>query len=523
MLSNPLSLGIKRVLLLALINGNVLGANNHLFSVIPLVRPPSLLFQDQTGTAIYQVTNNTHYTKSAGLNYLPMGVSQVTGLSDSRTSYCASPLILAPGQGNSCLIKLAINGNLSGNVHGGPIVCFLTTPPIYCSQPFSTEQLNITLTPPSNTCESNVDNFNNELATSFDDINMFSSGWGPGRQFLPLSSNNPNLTTCISKNPNDLTEVAWMQNRVLAAEDFWVKQKINYCHHYVPDYATPITVKGLPRTQITSGAGFCSDAINIMPNSRYYGQPVRWNYSGLDSETSNNWINNNQMWYGIDCSDFTSFIYNFAFGIQFNSDTGYQAGQKSDGSQNLLTPNGQQLNNPIYILQTPSSPPSYYSAAGVLVCLDGTVEGQSGATCHPGNKNYLSVFYDAIEDPVSHKVVLNRLRDNIDAYLGNLLPGDLIFLGFPPGAGKGSGNNPQSLVTHVVTWTGKKVGYGVNEIHPKQIAPESICPNNWQPNIGDWVIIDSHYQGPDYRVFSDCFYSNNVWGVRRIIGYMQPS
>ena len=101
---------------------------------------------------------------------------------------------------------------------------------------------------------------------------------------------------------------------------------------------------------------------------------------------------------------------------------------------------------------------------------------------------------------------------------GDTLPGDLLFLGF---AGNNDGNNPTSMVTHVITWTGKKVGYGTDDIKPKQIAPEEICPDSWQPHIGDWVIVDSHYQGPDYRVFTPCFYQNNVWGVRRVIGYMK--
>jgi hypothetical protein len=37
------------------------------------------------------------------------------------------------------------------------------------------------------------------------------------------------------------------------------------------------------------------------------------------------------------------------------------------------------------------------------------------------------------------------------------------------------------------------------------------------PHIGDWVITDSHYQGPDYRILTSCFYLNNLWGVRRVI------
>ncbi|MDI1352824.1 MAG: hypothetical protein PSV35_08710, partial [bacterium] len=76
----------------------------------------------------------------------------------------------------------------------------------------------------------------------------------------------------------------------------------------------------------------------------------------------------------------------------------------------------------------------------------------------------------------------------------------------------------QALVTHVVIWTGKQVGLGAIDNNPAQIAPNGLCPEqSWLPHIGDWVIIDSHYQGPDYRVITPCFYLNNLWGIRRII------
>jgi cell wall-associated NlpC family hydrolase len=305
-----------------------------------------------------------------------------------------------------------------------------------------------------------------------------------------------------------------MQQRLLASENFWVGQKLNYCHHHVVDFATPATSYGTPRTAIgTSDGGYCSNATDIMPGSTYYGQQVRWNYSGSASETSNNWLNNQQMWYGVDCSDFTSFNYNFAFGIQFNSDTGFQAGQATDNSQDMLMPNGQKLSPAGNILQSfnnfnPNSP------AGVLVCKNGQTEQEYPQCGGYGTNGYMSSF---LNDDFTHGSV-NNLTDGM---LNLLQPGDLLFLAFPPGDSRGDGNNKTSVVTHVVTWTGKKVGYGANDVNPSLIAPESICPqSDWQPVVGEWVIIDSHYQGPDYRVFTQCFYQNNIFGVRRVIGYM---
>lgn len=478
-----------------------------IFKITPNVQGQTQLIAGQQGTYIYQVSNNT--TKSLtniGLHNLPAGVSVVA---NAGYQYCTFPLNLNSQQ--NCLLKFNINSNQSSsNISGGPKVCFSATKPIYCSQPLDGEQLATTITtgPVSGSCQDNVANFNYELSQTFDSTvidNATIQSWGPARNHLLLSPANPNLTTCPTTNINNTTSISWMQNRVLAAYDFWVKQKLNYCHHHVPDFATPLVSNGTARASIgTSSGGYCSAATDIMPGSAYYGQAVRWNYTGTGSETAENWTTNNQMWYGIDCSDFTSFIYNFAFGIQFNSDTGYQAGQATNGTQDLLTPNGQA--SPGNLLR-PFNNSDPQSPAGVLVCKDGTTE-QESPNCGGAN-GYFSAFLGPDIHPTP---------SNITPQMLNLLkPGDLLFLGF---AGNG-GNNPTSMVTHVITWTGKKVGYGANDIPPAQIAPEEICPNNWQPQVGDWVIIDSHYQGPDYRVFTACFYQNNIWGVRRVIGYMQ--
>lgn len=505
------------------------------FLVTPNVRPPlananpsaPLLVQGETGTAIYQVINNSNRTLSnISLSNLPNGVTQV---SNSGSDYCTSMTSLS-GAGSLCLIELQINTSISGNFSGGPKIC--SDNGARCSQPFSADQLTIQLTSGSipQTCSGNESNFSYELTQTIDSSTIDPAtinSWGPARNQLLLSPSNPNLTICPTTDLTNTTEITWMQNRLIAAEDFWIKQKMNYCHHHVTDFYTPTTSYGTPRGSIGgSDGGFCSNATSIYPSN--YGQAIRWNYSGTGSETSNNWVNNNRMWYGVDCSDFTSFVYNFAFGIQFNSDTGFQAGQKNDSSQDFLIPNGQDSTAANQLQQFSNG--NTNSPAGVLVCKDGSTEKTTGANAYCGSggtsglcsggtcpNGYFSVFRGPFVSgglPATHP-------EDVSSLFGNLLPGDLIFLAFPPGSGKGDGNNKTSVVTHVITWTGKKVGYGTNDINPSLIAPESICPNNWQPQIGDWVIIDSHYQGADYRDFTSCFYGNNIWGVRRVIGYMQ--
>lgn len=504
-----------------------------IFSVTPNVTGQPELVKGQQGTYLFQITNNTNNNlANIGLHNLPAGTSAVASTTASLScttapsscQYCTFPLTLAAQA--SCLLKLTINSNLiDSSIQGGPQVCFTANKPVYCSQPFQISQLstNVRPGPISTLCDDHISNFNSELSQSIDSSTIDNAtiySWGPARNQLIMSSSNPNTAACMTTNLSNSPSLRWMEKRVIEAEKFWVSQKLNYCHHHVPDFQTPATSYGTPRASISTGGGFCSNVADLMPGSTYYGQNVRWNYSGSNAETSANWNNNNYMWYGVDCSDFTAFIYNYAFGIQFNSDTGYQGGQCIPSKncpggvteQDKLTPNSQTISNNL-VAFTANDPDS---SAGVLLCSDGSLDVTgSNPNCGAyGTNRYISVF-----DKDGNNTL--AVTDKEIAYFQ---PGDLIFLGFknqPAG-----GDDPvraASLVTHVITWTGKKVGYGVDDIHPSKIAPESVCPqSDWQPQVGDWVIIDSHYQGADYRVFSACFYKNNIWGVRRVIGYMQP-
>ncbi len=484
------------------------------------------LVQGQSGTAIYQVINNSNrILNNIVLTHLPAGITQV---SNPGPDYCNN-LTALNSPGSLCLIELHFDSYVNSSLNGGPIIC--TAGNLLCSQPYQSDQLltQVTPGPVAQTCTGNENNFSYELTQPFDSGTIDPGtiySWGPARNQLFLSPSNPNLTVCPTEDPSNSNAINWMRSRLIAAESFWVSQKLNYCHHHVTDFYTPITSYGSPRSAIgTSDGGYCSNATSLAPAN--YGQQIRWNYSGTGSETVNTWVNQNRMWYGVDCSDFTSFVYNFSFGIQFNSDTGYQAGQSNVGhAQDFLLPNtqtsGSILGIPTY--STPANDP-----AGLLLCKDGSVETRSGSPndyCgggsnpNPSLNGYFSVFLND-QPPTSDSHFPVNTPSNITPAMLNLLkPGDLLYLAFPPGSGKGDGNNPTSVVTHVITWTGQKVGYGPDDINPTQIAPESICPTNWQPQVGDWVIIDSHYQGPDYRDFTSCFYQNNIWGVRRVIGYM---
>jgi hypothetical protein len=326
-------------------------------------------------------------------------------------------------------------------------------------------------------CQENYSNFNYELTQKFNSSRIV-PGWGPKRNPLFLS---PDLIQC----QDDLT---WQRRRILAAADYWIKQKLNYCHHYLPNYITPLNQRDKKAHQ----GGYCSQAKNIMPNSNYYQQLARWNYNGLGNETILNWLNQD-MWKGMDCSNYTTFLYSFALGISISSNVAWQAGQRKGGTQKNLSPNQQSDDN---ILDNPQ-------AAGQLVCADNTLELNHSCNGHGG---YLSVID---QNGQKHKGSIQAS----DLARLSLYPGDLLFIS----ATRRNSSNP-GLVTHVVMWTGKQVGYGSNDIPPSQIAPNSVCSQKqWMPRIGDWVITDSHYQGADYRVLTPCFYLNNLWGVRRVI------
>lgn len=483
-------------LLISSISANSWGT--PIFLVTPTIKAPSSLINGQTTSAVYQVTNNTRYTFSnIGLAQMPAGITPNTTSVSSNTNYCSNPFTLTPG--GSCLLKIDLNSSLlNSGITNGPKVCYSQSNPVYCSQPLTPDQLNTTVTQSSipQDCNSNVTNFNYELSQSFDSTSSFTTGWGPARNPLALSPSNPNLTNCAAT-----AGVTWQQQRVIAAAAFWISQKLNYCHHYNPDYMTPPSQQGAGG----SSGGYCNPAVDTMPGSVYYGQQARWNYSGQGSETAYNWVNNNRMWYGMDCSNTTAFIYNFALGTQFDSKTNYQAGQVVGTSQDNLSPNQQDPLDSSKILNNSN-------AAGLLVCADGTTDPNpnSPSMC-TGHGGYLSGINSS--GTFTQNVTVAQVAQVLQ-------PGDLLFIA---GGGPDPQPNPDgstSEVTHVIMWIGKQVGYGANNINPALIAPDDApCanPSIWQPQIGDWVIADSHYQGYDYRILTSCFYLNDLWGVRRVI------
>lgn len=365
-------------------------------------------------------------------------------------------------------------------------------------------------TPAPTFCELNVGNF-----TTVENTSLYSNSdvgfdpiWGPA--LLPLAFPS-NLSSCQSS-------TSWQQQRIVQALLYWVNQKVNYCHHHVPTWYPEYTPSGEINPEAKASFESCSTNRDIMPPIPT-DNLIRWNYSGIGAESATAWYNVNSgkayptgnYGYGLDCSDYTKLVYDFAESIMFNSGIQQQAGQST--VQSNLAPN-------MSGFVDDAAGNANGTAAGSLVCADGSLAPSTGATntsCN-GHGGYISVFTS------SGGYNANGVTD---AMLNNLQPGDLLFIAGLAYDYSSTAINPQ--VTHVVVWTGQKIGSS-SLISESMIAPETDidswgyhngeCNSGfWSAanNVGNWIISDSHYQGPDFRAFTSCFYRNQVWGVRRVL------
>lgn len=391
-----------------------------------------------------------------------------------------------------------------------------------CNNGSSSTSSSPTPTPPPNYCALNVANFDSLSGVSLASL-PYDFIWGPSLANLQFPTN---LESCNAS-------IVWQQSRVLAAANYWVTQKVNYCHHHIPTWYPEYNMDGVtPNPDAKTSFESCSASTDVMPPIPIESL-IRWNYSGIGNESQQAWYNTasgkayatGNYGYGLDCSDYTKLNYAYAESIYFTSDVSMQAGQES--TQKNLAPNMQGFQD-----SAAQDTIGLYSA-GNLVCNDGTTvnlpKGMADNTSCNGHGGYISVF----ESNGSYNP--NGVTESA---LNNLQPGDLLYIAgcaSDPFAlqDKACGNNPRQNVTHVVMWTGQKIGQSA-WITNGMIAPETDtdiygvangeCESQPMPwwsvtaNQGNWIITDSHYQGPDYRAFTSCFYRNQVWGVRRVLG-----
>ncbi|MET3229284.1 UNVERIFIED_ORG: hypothetical protein ABIC54_001458 [Burkholderia sp. 1263] len=263
---------------------------------------------------------------------------------------------------------------------------------------------------------------------------------------------------------------------VMAIENYWVDQNLNYCHHHIPGWTPPENTGSIDYRDSSAGStsGGSADAHSAsMTCTAQRGADGAQTIQTSASQTPAPITSQALMWNGADCSNFTSWVYNFA-GLASNQLSG------AIGAQACATP-----------------------ASGV--------------------------------DPLTG-VLLDINRGNIGAMEQYLLPGDLLYITQKDKVGSGTFADDYKLA-HVITWTGKRFSdlqagadrakYDVNRIGQPDsrlggdfqalLGPTDTLANLGQPGHDPWMIIDSHYAGPAYRPFLG-WYAGSLSHVRRIIG-----
>jgi hypothetical protein len=137
------------------------------------------------------------------------------------------------------------------------------------------------VTPPlwSQFCEDTANDISSRLKfPEFTNCNS-SDAWGP------QPNNYPPETI-----PLECDAKLWQQKRVLRVAQYVVSLNINYCHHHTPGWLAPDTA--FFRQKIVNDSGVCSNR---------------------GENATNQWI-------GIDCSTYSSFIYNFGLGTHLTKD-----------------------------------------------------------------------------------------------------------------------------------------------------------------------------------------------------------
>ena len=265
--------------------------------------------------------------------------------------------------------------------------------------------------------------------------------WGPSPSIYPA------VTI-----PTGCDPTMWQQQRILAAASFIVQKQFNYCHHYIPAWDSKgIVFPGNTSSYCYSGSASSTGA-------------------GASSPSANQAT---QM--GVDCSNFTAFLYNFAFGaIRFTGDVQSQGGSMT----NSVTAN------------------NYGTAWAPGTVFDRPTNWTSMIT--PGSADYQKYPFQ---------------------------PGDLLFIGPTEAVAK------QGQISHVVMWTGLKSpdgryltveSYGVvNNVKGAYVSAQSPIPNSFLTNSPTATGYSSAYvnnSGPNIRYFEDTFRASNLVHYRRIIG-----
>ncbi len=278
---------------------------------------------------------------------------------------------------------------------------------------------------------------------------------------------------------------------VIAVENYWVDQNINYCHHHIPGWL-PFDDSSEADPKYRNSSKGSTSGGKTDPAQKY-GMTCTAQRSGIDGsqvvqrkgETNAAALEPAQIqWHGVDCSDFTAWVYNFAGLTTDNREV-----ETGITTQACMTPAGA------------TTTPKWAGVKQMGVLLD-----------------------------INH--------GNFDATSKLLLPGDLLYITQAPKKVNGV-TVPETAtstiaLSHVVTWTGKTWSQLRNgpdgwRYDPAHIGePGSRLGGDLAYILNDddveaalkrldpYMIIDSHYAGPAYRPFYG-WYRGSVSNARRII------
>lgn len=284
--------------------------------------------------------------------------------------------------------------------------------------------------------------------------------WGPSA--VNYSAYTP-PSFCTAATGWDATK--WQQEFLMAVINYWVDKNLNYCHHHIPGWVPPLSLRnssagstsGEGASAMTCTANRYANGSQVVAQPGHTSQcsaPEGANYCRNSSEIDSPDPAKRVQWSGYDCSNFSSWYYNFSGLTGGAIPTGIGSQACTQGVGVLLDINAfnfeqyaqyLQTGDLLYILDSPGG----QSVAHVVVWSGKTWEALQTSTNASPSVYSLTALGQA----------------------NNRLGGDILNYGLS--------------------------AQGLSTVNP-------------------WMIVDSHYAGPAYRPFIG-WYRKSLSHVRRII------
>jgi len=228
---------------------------------------------------------------------------------------------------------------------------------------------------------------------------------------LQFDRGSPVLNVTINAPPGGVDPTLWQRQRVMAAANVLLQAGTHYQHLHMPNFDP---------AQVTSGTGFPWIPVSTNANLQ-----SSWQLSqGVSGTTPNPYAAAyGQPEPGIDCTDFSAYVYSLALGVQMHSGTPNQV-QLSGGKP---TPGGTATATVLDTTGTPIAPQFFYGP--------------------------------------NFGVAARNAPNALDALVSQFQPGDLLYMG-----------NPTDGILHVVMWLGQTGTDSSGNIFPLVISSHDNTP-----------------------------------------------